>query len=78
MAYLDLCPIVIAAVLRRSDWAGKRILFHCNNSSTVCIIKKGRSLSREIMSFIRRLTICSAKYDFVVHAVHLPGKYNIY
>ena len=28
------------------------------------------------MSLIRRLTMCSAKYNFVVHAVHLPGKYN--
>ena len=73
MAYLDVCPIVIAAVLRGSDWTGKRILFHYNNSSTVCIIKKGRSKSREIMSFI-----CSAKYKFVVHAVHLPGNNNIY
>jgi hypothetical protein len=76
MAYLELYPIVIASVLWGSDWAGKRILFHCDNSSTVCIIKKGRSKSREIMSLIRRLTMCSAKYNFVVHAVHLPGKYN--
>jgi hypothetical protein len=76
MAYLELYPIVIAAVLWGSDWAGKRILFHCDNSSTVCIIKKGRSKSREIMSLIRRVIMCSAKYNFVVHAVHLPGKYN--
>ena len=42
----------------------------------LCIIKKGRSNSREIMSLIRRLTMCSAKYNVVVCAVHLPGKYN--
>jgi hypothetical protein len=28
------------------------------------------------MSLIRRLTMCSAKYNVVVCAVHLPGKYN--
>ena len=73
MAYLELYPIVIAAVLWGSEWA---VLFHCDNSSTVCIIMKGRSKSREIMSLIRRLTMFSAKYNFAVHAVHLPGKYN--
>ena len=76
MAYLESCPIVIAAVLWGSVWAGKRILFHCDNSSTVCIIKKGRYKSREIMRLIIRLVMCSAKDNFVVHAVHLPGKYN--
>ena len=28
------------------------------------------------MSSIRRLTMYSAKYNCIVHAVHLPGKYN--
>ena len=69
MAYLELYPIVMGIRL-------KRMLFHCDNSSTVCIITKGRSKSREIMSLIRRLTMCSAKYNFIVHAVHLQGKYN--
>ena len=67
---------MISADLWGSDWAGKQILCHCDNASTVCIIKKGRSKSREIMSLISRLTMCSAKYNFVVNAVHLPGKYS--
>jgi hypothetical protein len=76
IAYLELYPILIAAVLWGSDWAGKRFVFHCDNSSTVCINKKGISKSREIMSSIRRLIMCSGKYNFIVHDVHLPGKYN--
>jgi hypothetical protein len=42
----------------------------------VCIIQKEISKSREIMSLIRRLTMCSAKYNFIEDAVHLPGRYN--
>ena len=70
------CNIVIGAVLWGSDWAGKRISFHCDNSSTVYITKKGRSKSREIRSLIRRLIMCSAKYNYIVYAVHLTGGYT--
>jgi hypothetical protein len=42
----------------------------------VSIIKKGRCKSREIISLIRTLTMCSAIYNVVVNAVNLPGKYN--
>ena len=32
MAYLELYPIVIAAILWGHEWSQKRILFHCDNS----------------------------------------------
>lgn len=41
MAYMELYPIVIAAILWGSAWSGKRILFHCDNQATVFIINKG-------------------------------------
>ncbi|VDI44417.1 Hypothetical predicted protein [Mytilus galloprovincialis] len=76
MAYLELYPIVISAILWGHEWSTKRILFHCDNMSSVYIINKGRSKCNVIMNLVRRLTWCAAKFNFVVHAVHVPGKEN--
>ncbi|CAG2245618.1 TMC [Mytilus edulis] len=43
MAFLELYPIVVSAILWGSQWTTKRILFWCDNEATVAIVKKGRS-----------------------------------
>lgn len=78
MALLELYPIVVAALLWGKLWAGKRILFHCDNSSTVHIIQKGRSKINSIMCLMRQLTWLSVKYNFFVTAEHIPGAKNVY
>ena len=35
MAYMELYPIVIAAVIWGHEWTGKRIMFHCGNKASV-------------------------------------------
>lgn len=76
MSYLKLYPIVVAALLWGDMWATKRILFHCDNKGTVDIINKGRSKSHLIMSLMRRLTWCAAKYNFNNDACHVAGVKN--
>ena len=76
MALLELYPIIVACVLWGNKWNRKRILFHCDNMSTVQIINKGRSKVKVIMKLLRRLTWCAAKHNFTVHAQHVPGKLN--
>ena len=43
MAFRELYPIVVAAVLWGKQWSGENILFYCDNIATVQIIKNGRS-----------------------------------
>jgi hypothetical protein len=76
MALQELFPIVVCAVIWGSKWQRKKILFHCDNMATVFILKKGRSKDHNIMRLVRKLTICSAKYNFSVHSVHIPGVNN--
>ena len=76
MALLELYPIVMAVVLWGDNWTGKRILFNCDNAATVDIIKKGRSKVPLIMKFMRKLTWCSAKGNFLICASHIPGIFN--
>jgi hypothetical protein len=77
MAYRELYPITVAAILWGSEWSTKRILFHCDNMATVEIIRKGRSRSPDVMQLMRRLTWCAASYNFTVYAKFLPGVVNV-
>ena len=76
MAFLELYPIVVAAVLWGQEWKSKRILFYCDNLATVQIISKGRSKEPVIMKLMRRLTMCASLNNFAVYSKHVPGKIN--
>lgn len=76
MAYMELYPIVVAAMLWGKLWTGKRILLHCDNTATVHIINKGRSKSSAIMLLMRRLTWCQATCNFMAYSVHIEGYRN--
>ncbi|CAG2195976.1 unnamed protein product [Mytilus edulis] len=77
MAFLELYPIVVAAILWGKQWCGKKILFYCDNAATVHIIKKGRSKEPCIMKLMRRLTMCVVYNNFAVFSEHVPGASNI-
>ena len=76
MAFLELYPIVVAAILWGKDWSGKKILFYCDNEATVHIIRKGRSKETCIMKLMRRLTMCAAHNNFAIFSEHVPGSKN--
>lgn len=76
MAFLELYPIVVAAILWGKEWTGKRILFYCDNLATVHIIAKGRSKNVTIMKLMRKLTMCAAYNNFAVYSQHVEGRKN--
>lgn len=76
IAFLELYPIVIAAILWGSNWCKKRIVFRCDNSATVMILQKGRSKCKHIMQLVRRLVLIAAKHNFSFNAKHVPGVCN--
>jgi len=76
MAFMELYPIVVAALLWGNQWARKRIMFCCDNEATVYIINKGRSPCTTIMRLMRRLVIVAASNNFSFTAKHIPGSSN--
>ena len=76
MAFLELYPIVVAALLWGHLWPCKKILFWCDNEATVAIVRKGRSKCLEIMKLMRQLTWCAAQSNFHFSAKHVPGHIN--
>ncbi|CAG2188986.1 unnamed protein product [Mytilus edulis] len=59
MAFFELYPIVVAAVLWGASWKTKKVLFWSDNMSTVQIIRTGRSKCLYIMKLMRKLTWCA-------------------
>lgn len=76
MTFMELYPIVVAAIVWGDLWRSKRILFYCDNLGTVEVLRKGRSRSSLVMKLMRRLTWCAAKFNFTVLAEHIPGVHN--
>lgn len=76
MAFRELYPIVVAAILWSEQWQRKRILFHCDNLATVQIIRKGRSKISQINLLMRQLTWLTLKHNFSIYAEHVPGVQN--
>ncbi|KAK6178597.1 hypothetical protein SNE40_013350 [Patella caerulea] len=77
MAFLELYPIVVAAVLWGHTWTKKRIMFHCDNEATVHIFNKGTSKNSDIMKLMRSLIWSAAVNNYTIKSVHIPGKFNI-
>ncbi|XP_033724564.1 uncharacterized protein LOC117314606 [Pecten maximus] len=77
IAFKELYPIVVAALLWGHKWVGQRIVFMCDNSATVAILQKGRSKSAHIMPLMRRLTLCAATHNFCILSKHVPGRHNV-
>ncbi|XP_076089881.1 uncharacterized protein LOC143061586 [Mytilus galloprovincialis] len=77
IAFLELYPIVVSAVLWGKGWYKKRILFHCDNLASVIILTKGRSKDPIIMKLMRRLVMCAAHFNFAFYSEHVPGKMNL-
>lgn len=76
IAFQELYPIVIAAMLWGEFWTRKRILFHCDNKATVFILNKGNSHCPDIMKLMRRLVLIAGRYSFSYKAIHIPGSKN--
>jgi hypothetical protein len=49
---------------------------HTDNEAVVFIFSKGKLVSA-VMALVRRLVLASMKYNILIRAEHIPGKYNI-
>jgi hypothetical protein len=76
IAFRELYPIVVAALLWGEFWKKRRIVFLCDNQATAAIINKGRSKCPTIMTLVRRLIYCAARYNFMFKRIYFEGKKN--
>lgn len=75
-AFYEIVPIATACCLWGSQWKRKHIVAFCDNAAVVEAISKGRSSSKSIMPFLRRITWQSVINNFILSARHIPGHSN--
>ena len=71
-----MAPIVLAAAVWGQHWAGKLVLFRCDNDAVVAVLRKGSAKDENLLHSLRCLAFLAAHYDFIFTAQHLPGKHN--
>ena len=69
----ELYAIVMACETWGKHWAGKRILFHCDNKAVTEVWQSGLSRSPQLMALVRALFFVAAKGNFHVLVRHIAG-----
>ena len=77
IAFKELHPIVVAALLWGHQWGRKRLAFYSDNSAVVHVLNKKYSTNPDIMRLLRRLVLQAAWCNFTFLGTHIRGKTNI-
>lgn len=73
---LELLGICVCAKLWGKLWSGKKILFNCDNMSSVYVLNSGRSQDRFLQQCLREISYSAAVHEFQIRAQHIPGVDN--
>jgi hypothetical protein len=74
--FLELLAVVIAVFTFGTDRPGHHINLHCDNLAVVDICNRGYCKNKHLMSLLRLLFFCSARHQFRLLLVHIPGTSN--
>lgn len=72
----ELYAIVMVCEAWGRHWAGKRILFHCDNKAVMEVWQSGLSHSTQLMRLVRALFFVAANGNFHVLIRHIAGVDN--
>ena len=73
---LELLSIVVALKLWGPRWTGLRLTVRCDNEAAVTVLNTGRCRSSFMNSCLREICYFSARYEFEIRPVHVPGVSN--
>ncbi|CAG2248201.1 unnamed protein product [Mytilus edulis] len=69
--------IVLSAMRWGHLWANKRVVVSTDNMTTKCIINKGSSRNKTLMTQLRELFWLSATHNFDIRAKFISGRNNV-
>ena len=76
IVWKELYAIVCTVNTWGHNCARKKILFHCDNSTVVSIWSKGSTRCGELMTLVRTLYFCAARYNMHIMITHIIGTNN--
>ena len=72
----ELFAVVVTAATFGTQWCGKKLLFHCDNTCIVNVVNSGSCKNELIMDLIRKLFYISAKNNFQISMCYVNTKAN--
>ena len=76
ITWKELFPIVLAIDTWGPLLQNKCITLHSDNYAVVYILNKQTTKNACVMHLVRRFVISCMKYNLLIKAVHVPGKFN--
>jgi hypothetical protein len=76
--FLEMLAVAIAVFTFCPGHAGKDISLFCDNAAVVCACNIGVCKNSHLMSLIRDIFFCTARYQFRLRLTHLSGTSNIF
>ena len=73
----ELLPVVVSSALWGSSWAGKRILFRCDNMAAVHALNNRSARDPSLTYLLQCLFFFEAHFQFEHIASHIRGRENI-
>jgi hypothetical protein len=78
ITFKELFPIALSMEVWGHLLKNRCIILNTDNEAVVYIINKQTCKSPDVMLLVRRLVLATMKFNILVRAVHIPGKYNIF
>jgi hypothetical protein len=75
--YKEVCAAVQSVERWADCWGNSQVIIHTDSTTTKAILNKGRSKNAFINGCLRRLFWLSARFNFTVRAIHIPGQINV-
>lgn len=74
---LEVLPLLLLCRKFGPHWRDRRVLVFSDNTQLVSLVNKGSVVNHYCMDVIRFVFWESVRFNFQLHAVHIPGKANV-
>ena len=73
---LELLTVVIEAKVWGKKWCGMRVVFRCDNETSVMVLNTGRAYNSFVLECFREMGFGADKWEIAMKGVHIPGVGN--
>ena len=73
---LELLTICVCAKVWGRTWAGKQLVFFCDNESSVYLLNSGKARMPFMQQCLREISFQAATHDFQLRGRHIAGEEN--
>ena len=76
IASLEMINILVALKVWHSQWAGHRVLIHCDNQAVVSVLNTGKARDEFLCKIARNIFLWLSACNINLQVVHVAGRCN--